>query len=51
MGTLKPLTLFDPALEVPSVFKGLHAPDVDGDGEPASRHQAGRGGNRRTATW
>lgn len=26
MGTLKPLTLFDPAFDVPSVFKGLMPP-------------------------
>ena len=26
MGTLKPLSLFDPAFEVPSVFKGLMPP-------------------------
>jgi HSP20 family protein len=26
MGTLKPLTLFDPAFDVPSVFKGLLPP-------------------------
>ena len=44
MGTLKPLTLFDPAFDVPSVFKGLLPPMWMEAERMRSRHQAGRGG-------